>query len=164
VGPNVGLVVEADPEAFRVEERGCCNRSFGGRNCGRAAPPVGAEGIDVLVLGKMDGSDEGLGKIGEGTGGAGLNVAEDDGGQEAAESGGEIAGGEVLTGEEIGEFASEFIGGAGLGVFAGVVGAEVGMVAEARGAAAAAIGEGETTQGLAVLWAKRGHRCLQKLS
>jgi len=33
-----------------------------------------------------------------------------------------------LAGEEIGEFAGEFIGGAGLGVFAGVVGAEVGMM------------------------------------
>jgi hypothetical protein len=40
----------------------------------------------------------------------------------------EIAGGEVFTGEEIGEVAGEFIGGAGLGVSAGVVGTEVGMV------------------------------------
>jgi hypothetical protein len=72
----------------------------------------------------------------------------------------EIAGGEVFTGEEIGEVAGEFIGGAGLGVFAGVVGAEVGMAGGAGSAALAAIGEGETTQGLAVLCAKRGHRWL----
>ena len=100
----------------------------------------------------------------EGAGGAGLNVAADDGGQEAAEGGAEIAGGKVLAGEEIGQFAGEFIGGAGLGVFVGVVGAEVGMMGGAGSAALAAVGKGETTQGLAVLWAKRGHRWLQKLS
>jgi hypothetical protein len=37
------------------------------------APGVGAEGVDVLVLGKMDGLGESLGEIGEGAGGAGLN-------------------------------------------------------------------------------------------
>jgi hypothetical protein len=57
----------------------------------------------------------------------------------------------------------EFIGGAGLGVFAGVVGTEVCMVGGARSAALAAIGEGETTQGLAVLWAKRGHNGLLRV-
>ena len=127
------------------------------------APGVGTEGVDVLILGDVDGLDEGLGEIGEGAGGARLDVAADDGGQEAAEGGAEIAGGEVFTGEEIGEVAGEFTGGAGLGVFAGVVGAEVGMMAGAGRAALAAIGKGETTQGLAVLWAKRGHRWLLKL-
>src|SRR5216684_4895257 len=128
------------------------------------APGVGAEGIGVLVLGKMDGLGESLGEIGEGAGGAGLNVAADNGGQEAAEGGAEIAGGEVLTGEEIGQLSGKFIGGAGLGVFAGVVGAEAGMAGGAGSAGLAAIGEGETTQGLAVLWAKRGHGWLLKLS
>jgi hypothetical protein len=66
-----------------------------------AAPPVGAEGVDVFLLGKMDGLDEGLREIGDGAGGAGLDVPADDGGQEAAESGAEIAGGKVLAGEEI---------------------------------------------------------------
>ena len=92
------------------------------------APRVVAEGVGVFVLGKMDGLDESLGEIGEGSGGAGFNVAADDGGQEAAEGGAEIAGGKVLAGEEIGEVTGEFIGGAGLGVFTGVVGAEVGMM------------------------------------
>ena len=92
------------------------------------APRVVAEGVGVFVLRMMDGLDEGLGEIGEGAGGAGLNVAADDGGQEAAEGGAEIAGGKVLAGEEIGEVTGEFIGGAGLGFFAGVVGAEVGMM------------------------------------
>ena len=92
------------------------------------APRVVAEGVGVFVLGKMDGLGEGLGEIGEGAGGAGFNVAADDGGQEAPEGGAEIAGGKVLAGEEIGEVTGEFIGGAGLGVFTGVVGAEVGMM------------------------------------
>ncbi len=48
------------------------------------APGIGAEGVGVFVLGKMDGLGESLGEIGEGAGGAGLNVAADDGGQEAA--------------------------------------------------------------------------------
>ncbi len=92
------------------------------------APRVVAEGVGVFVLGKMDGLDESLGEIGEGARRARLDVASDDGGQEAPEGGAEIAGGKVLAGEEIGEVTGEFIGGAGLGVFAGVVGAEVGMV------------------------------------
>jgi hypothetical protein len=65
------------------------------------APRVGAEGVDVLMLGKMDGLGESLGEIGEGAAGAGLNVAADDVGQEAAEGGAEIAGGEVVAGKEI---------------------------------------------------------------
>jgi len=116
------------------------------------------------MLGKMDGLNEGLGEIGEGAGGAGLDIAPSYAGDEAAEGSAEIAGGEVFTGEEIGEVAGEFIGGAGLGIFAGVVGAEVGMAGGAGSAALAAVGESETTQGLAVLWAKRGHRSLLKLS
>ena len=121
------------------------------------APGIGAEGVDVLVLGKMDGLGQSLGEIGEGAGGAGLNVAADDGGQEAAEGGAEIAGGEVLAGEEIGEFAGEFIGGAGLGVFAGVVGAEVGMMGGAGSAALAAVGKGERTQRGTSVGAIGGH-------
>lgn len=48
-----------------------------------SAPPVGAEGVDVLVLCKMDGLDESLGEIGEGAGGARLDVTADYGGDEA---------------------------------------------------------------------------------
>ena len=115
------------------------------------APIGGAKGVDVFVLGKMDGLNEGLGEIGEGSGGAGLNIATSYAGDEAAEGGAEIAGGEVLAGEEIGQIAAEFIGGAGLGFLAGVAGAEVGMIASAGNAATAAIGEGETTCGRVVL-------------
>ncbi len=76
----------------------------------------------------------------------------------------EIAGGKVLAREEIAEVAGEFIGGAGLGFLAGVVGAEMGMMGGAENAALAAVGEGGTTQGLVVLWAKKGHGWLLKLS
>src|SRR5882724_672067 len=77
------------------------------------APIVGAKGVYVFVLGEMDGLDEGLGKIGDGSGGARLDVAAEDGGDEAAEGGAQIVGGEVLSREGIGQFAGEFIGGAG---------------------------------------------------
>ncbi len=112
------------------------------------APGVGAEGVGVFVLGKMDGLGEGLGEIGDGAGGTRFDVAASYAGDEAAEGGAEVA--------------AEFIGGAGLGFLAGVVGAEVGMMGGAGSAALAAVGKGETTQRLAVLWAKRGHRCLQR--
>ena len=49
------------------------------------------------------------------------------------------------------------------GVCAGEVGTEAGRTGGAGSAALAAIGKGETTQGLTVLWAKIGHRCLLKL-
>ena len=89
---------ELDPVVVRVTGRRGGSRSSGGRNCGW----LFAEGVDVLALGKMDGLDESLGETGEGVGGARLDVAADDGGQEAAEGGAEIAGGEVFAGEEIG--------------------------------------------------------------
>jgi len=115
------------------------------------APIAGAKGVDVFVLGEMDGLDEGLGEIGEGAGRAGFDIAADDGGNEAAEDGGKIVGGEVLSRKEIGQFAGELIGGAGLGFFAGVVEAEVGMIGGAGSATLAAVGKGKTTQGHAVL-------------
>jgi len=136
------------------------------------APIGGAKGVDVFVLGEMDGLDEGLGEIGEGSGGARLDVTADDGGDEVAKGSAEIVGGEVLSGEKIGQFAGELTGGAGLGFFASVVEAEVGMIAGAGSAALAAVGKGEAAQGHAVLIdcgrraanrAKRGHGWLQKL-
>ncbi len=126
------------------------------------APIGGAKGVDVFVLGE----------IGEGSGSARLDVTTGDGGDEAAEGGVEIVGGEVLSREEIGKFAGKLTGGAGLGFFAGVVQAEVGMLASAGSTALAAVGKGETAQGHAVLnecgrraanRAKRGHGWLQKV-
>src|SRR5260370_298575 len=68
--------------------------------------------------------------------------------------------GEIGGGEEVRWVLGEFFCGAGSGLFFRVVGAEVGMVADTRSAAAAAIREGERTQGHAVLCTERGHKGL----
>jgi hypothetical protein len=115
------------------------------------APGVGAESLTIFVLGDVDGLQESLGHVGDGAGGSGLYVAADDGRDEAAQGGAEIAGGEILAGEVAGEVRAKTLRGTGASFFFGVVVAEMGMVAEARGAATAAIGERKHTQGHAVL-------------
>jgi hypothetical protein len=57
------------------------------------APAFGAEGVDVFVLGDMDGLQLGLEHVGDGAGESGLYIAADNGGDEACEGGAEIAGG-----------------------------------------------------------------------
>ena len=103
------------------------------------APAVRAEGVDVFVLGDVDGLHESLGQVGDGVGGFGSYIAADNGGDEACQGGAEIAGGEVVAGEEVGEVFAEFLRGAGAGFFLAMVEAEVRMAGDARGAAAAAI-------------------------
>ncbi len=66
------------------------------------APAVGAESVDVFVLGDVDGLHEGLDQVGDGAGGSGFYIAADNGGDEAGQGGAEIAGGEVVAGEEVG--------------------------------------------------------------
>jgi hypothetical protein len=51
------------------------------------APGVGAEGVDVFVLGLAGGLHQGLKHVGYGAGNAGLDFAADYGGDEAAEGG-----------------------------------------------------------------------------
>jgi hypothetical protein len=121
------------------------------------APGVGAEGVDVFVLGEMDGLGESLREVGEGAGGAGFDVAAGDGCEEASECGAQIASGEIVAGGEVVEVAAEFFSGDGLGFFLGVAEAEMGMAGGNRSEAAAAIGEREMTQGRAVLWPDRRH-------
>ena len=116
------------------------------------APAFRAEGVDVFVLGEVDGLHESLGQVGDGVGGFGLYIAADNGGDETCQGGAEIASGEVVAGEEVAQVFAEFFCGAGAGFFLGVVEAEVGVVADARSAATAAIRERERTQGHAVLW------------
>jgi hypothetical protein len=116
------------------------------------------------MLRNADGLQEGLREIGDGAGGFGFYVAADDGGDDARQGGAEIAGGEVAAGEEVGQLVAEFLGGEGLGFFLGMVVAEVGMAGDARGAATAAVGEGEQTQGYAVLFAERRHGSLLRMS
>ena len=103
------------------------------------APAVGAEGVDVFVLGEVDGLKLSLEHVGDGAGEAGFDVAANDGGDEAAEGGAEIASGKVVAGEEVVEIFGEGFGGLRLGFFLGVVEAEMRVAGDARGAAAAAI-------------------------
>jgi hypothetical protein len=67
------------------------------------APALRAEGVDVFVFGHVDGLHESLHQVGDGVGGFGFYIAADDGGDEACQGGAEIAGGEVVAGEEIGQ-------------------------------------------------------------
>jgi len=104
--------------------------------------------------------EEGLGEVGDGAGGARFDVAADDRGEETAEGGSEVVGGEVFAGEEEGQIVGENIGGVGAGFLAGMEEAEVRVVGGTRGEALAVVGEGETTQRDAVLWMDRGHEML----
>jgi len=49
------------------------------------APGIRAEGVDVFVLGEVQGLDESLAEIGEGGGGFGLDLALGDSGEEVSE-------------------------------------------------------------------------------
>jgi hypothetical protein len=71
------------------------------------APGIGAEGLTIFVLGDVDGLEERLHQVGNGVGGFGLYVAADNGGDEASQGGAEIAGGEVVAGEEVGQVFAE---------------------------------------------------------
>lgn len=71
-----------------------------------------------------------------------------------AEGGGEVAGREILRGQEIGDVFAKLFGGEGLVVFAGMERAEIGMSGLERVAALAGVGEGEGAEVLA----RRGYR------
>src|SRR4029077_19456140 len=61
------------------------------------APAVGAESVDVFVLGDVDGLHESLGQVGDSAGGSGFYFAANHGGDEARQGGAEIAGGDVVV-------------------------------------------------------------------
>jgi len=86
---------------------------------------------------------ESLRETGQGAGGAGLDVTACNGGEETSEGGAEIAGGEIVAGEEVVEILAEFFYGDGLGFFLGVVVAEMRVAGGDGSEAAAAIGERE---------------------
>ena len=92
-----------------------------------------------------------MAEIGEGCGVCGFDLALGDGGEEPPEHEGEVAGGDIVAGEEKGDALSGFFASESLRFFAGVEGAEIRVAIAARSAAAAAIGECESTQGRAVL-------------
>ncbi len=113
------------------------------------------------MLAEVDGLQDCLAEIGEGGGGPGLDLALGHGGKEAAQGGAQIAGREVIGGEEARDIATEVIDGDGLGFLAGVVVTEMGMGGTAGSAATATVGKCERTQGRAVQGTIRGHRDLQ---
>src|SRR5256885_3874830 len=114
------------------------------------------------MLGEMQVLDDGLGEIGEGRGGFGLDVTLGYGGEEASERGTEIAGGNVVARQVIGDVLGSFLAGEGLRFFAGVKGTEIGMAGASRHAAAAGVGEGGGTQRGTVVGASGGHGVSRK--
>jgi hypothetical protein len=115
------------------------------------------------VLGQADDLQQGLAEIGEGLGGLRLDVTLGYGGEQAGQSHAEVAGGEIAAaGEAGGDVAAGLLCSEGLGFFAGAEVAEVRMAGMARSTAAAAVGEGESTQGHAVLGTKGGHGSLRR--
>src|SRR5260370_40272024 len=63
------------------------------------APAVGAEGVDMFVLGQADGLQESLGQVGDGAGGSGFYITAGDGGGEARHGAAEGASRQVDGGE-----------------------------------------------------------------
>jgi len=89
------------------------------------APGIGAECVDVFVLGEMQVLDEGLAEIGEGGGGFGFYLTLGYSGEEASEGGAEIAGGREAAGQVIGDILAGLPASEGLRFLAGVEGAEI---------------------------------------
>ena len=114
------------------------------------APAAFAESLDIFMLGEVESLDEDLRSIGQGRGGFGFDMALGGGGEDAREGRAEVAGGEVVPGSIEGEVAAELVGGAGLGFFASMEVAEMGMSGVAWSAATAAVGEGEGTESRAI--------------
>jgi len=81
--------------------------------------------VEAVELGEAESLEEGLDEVGDGAGVTGLDFAAQDGGDEARESGGEVAGGELRIGEELGELVGELVGELGLFFEGGVIVAEV---------------------------------------
>ncbi len=73
-----------------------------------AAPGFGVEGVDVFVLGEVDRLQQSLAEIGESGGGPGLDLTLGDGGEQVAQSGAEVAGGDVAPGKAVGDIAAHF--------------------------------------------------------
>lgn len=125
-----------------------------------AAPAVGGEGVDVFVFGKRNGLQESLAEIGEGSRGFGLELTAGGGSENAAKSEAEIAGGEIVAGEEKADVAANFFGGLGLRFLAGVEATEKWVAGFSRHAATAAVGEGESTVGRAIFGMSGRHEIL----
>src|SRR5580704_9502796 len=78
-------------------------------------------GADALMLSELDATHQSSGEAGDCGGGFAFHLAMGEVGQEAGDSGAEIAGRDVISREEERKVAVEWIGGEGLGLLAGVV-------------------------------------------
>jgi hypothetical protein len=153
----------------RQAAMGRCRRGLVGVDEGRldgvplddALPGVGIGGDGALLLGDMEGLDEGSAQMGEGSDGFGFDLTLGDGGEEASQCGTEVASRHVLSGKIAGDFLAYVLSSENLRFPAGMEGAEIRMAGAAWHAAAAAIDKRERTQGRAVLGANCGHRSLQ---
>lgn len=108
--------------------------------------PTAPKRVEEFALGELLVLGDDLGKISEGSGGFGLDVALGGGGEKSAESGSEAAIGEDIGLEEMGDVATDFESFEGLAVLLAVVVAEAEVVRELREGATAPIGEGEVTK------------------
>jgi hypothetical protein len=119
-GPGrVGRIV---PASWRVQTRASVLLGVGWREGGAdgVAPGVGVEGVDVFVLGELDGLQKGLAEVGEGGGGSGFYLTLGDGGEELAQGSAKVASGEIAAGEAGRDIAAGLLGGGGLSFLAGV--------------------------------------------
>jgi len=141
--------------------RGWASRRLESRGVANDFAPVALERVEEFVLGELLVLGDDLGKISEGRGGFGLDVALGGGGEKSAESGSKVAIGEDLSLEEMGDIATDFESFEVLAVLLAVVVAEAEVVRELGEGAAASIGEGEVAQVRTIRIG--GHRNLQRV-
>ena len=122
-------------------------KSKGGRRFGAAAddaaPLVGAPGVYVFVLGEFDCLDKSLAEVADGGGGLAADFASGRKGDDLAESGSQVTGGNVVGNEPGSDVVSDFLSGVGFGFLLRVEVTEVRVVLATRCAAATAIGKSE---------------------
>jgi hypothetical protein len=113
--------------------------------------PTVFEGFEEFLFGEALGLEHEVAEIGESDGGLGLDESQRGGGEESAEGGAEVAGGEDVAAEEFVDLLAGFLGAEVVAVFLGVEIAEVDVVGGWGHLAAAAIGEDKHTRAGAVL-------------
>jgi hypothetical protein len=94
------------------------------------------------MLRELDATHQSSGEAGDCGGGFAFHWAVGDVGQEAGDSGAEIASRDVISREEERKVAAEWIGGVGFGLLTGVVEAETRMTAGEWSTASATVGKG----------------------
>lgn len=141
--------------------RGWASGRLKSRSVANDFAPVVPGRLQEFAFGELLVLCDDLGKISEGRGGFGLDVALGGGGEKSAESGSNIAIGEDLSLEEMGDAATDFESLEVFAVLLAVVVAEAEVVRELGEGAAASVGEGEVAQVRTIRVG--GHRNLQRV-